>query len=106
LGQASGGIVCFSGEGRVPDISFDQVWQRIDAHAGERFEQIRGGEFTYEVRGGSVRPDRTNRALSRSQFEQAYALMPVENTAALQRLQGPSYLYAILMDRRIREHDW
>jgi hypothetical protein len=89
----------------VPDISFDQVWQRIEAHAGERFEQIRGGEFTYEVRSGSVWPDRTNRALARSQFEQAFALMPIDSTTALQRLQGPSYLYAILMDRRIKEHD-
>jgi hypothetical protein len=90
----------------VPDISFDRVWQRIEAHAGERFEQIRGGAFTYDVQGSSVWPDRTNRALARSQFERAYALMPVENTAALQRLQGPSYLYAILIDPRIRKDDW
>lgn len=90
----------------VPETRFERVWQRIEAHAGERFRQIRGGEFTYEVRAGSVWPDRTSRALARSQFEQAFELMPVDSTVALQRLQGPSYLYAILMDRRIRGDDW
>jgi hypothetical protein len=90
----------------MPGVGFERIWQRIEAHAGERFVQIRGGEFTYEVHSGCVWPDRTNRALARSQFEQAFALMPVENTVPLQRLQGPSYLYAILMDRRIRQNDW
>ena len=90
----------------MPDISFDRVWQRIEAHAGETFRQIRGGEFTYEVRSGAVWPDRTKRALPRSNFKQAFELVPLPSTTPLQRLQGPSYLYAILMDQRIRQDDW
>lgn len=90
----------------MPDVAFAAVWQRIETHAGETFRQIRGGEFAYEVRSGAVWPDRTPRALPRSHFEQALAHVPLASTVPLQRLQGPSYLYAILMDRRIRQGDW
>jgi len=90
----------------VPDVTFDRVWRRIEAHAGETFRQIRGGEFTYEVRSGAVWPDRTRRALPRSHFERAFAEVPLSSTVPVQHLHGPSYLFAILMDRRIRQSDW
>jgi len=90
----------------VSDVSFETVWRRVEAHAGQSFRQKRGGEFTYEVRSGTVWPDRTNRALSRSQFAQAFKHVPLSSTVPLQQLQGPSYLYAILMDDRIRQQDW
>jgi hypothetical protein len=80
---------------------FAAVWARITAHAGETFQLIRAGSFTYSMDGNSVITDRTNRALGRSQFEKAYARRPIANTADLHDLQGPSYLYAILADRRI-----
>jgi hypothetical protein len=83
-------------------MSFEQVWGAIERHAGETFQQIRGGTFTYTVNGGSVVPDRTNRQLPKEHFRKALALAPFRSTSALQHLQGPSYLYAILMDRRIR----
>ena len=47
------------------------VWARIEAKAGETFHQKRGSAFTYEVRGGTVVPDRTNRVLPRIDFEKA-----------------------------------
>ena len=86
--------------------TFATVWQRIEAHAGQTFRQKRGGEFTYEIRSGAVWPDRTNRALPRSHFARAFEHVPLSSTVPLQQLQGPSYLYAILMDDRIRQHDW
>lgn len=85
---------------------FDTVWARIESHAGEKFVQIRGGEFTYEVLGGYVVPDRTNQQLPKSHFEEAFGLVPLENTVPVQHLRGPSYIYAILMDERIRGNDW
>ena len=85
---------------------FPTVWRRIVRHQGELFRQIRGGEFQYQVRHGAVHPDRTNRALPRSDFEKAAAMCPLPNTVPVQHLQGPSYLYAILMDGRIRQGDW
>jgi hypothetical protein len=84
----------------------DVVWQRIEDAAGEEFRQIRGGRFTFAVFGNSLIPDRTDRVLARSQFERALERMPVRNTVPLQDLQGPSYLYAILMDERVRRGDW
>lgn len=89
----------WEGSGCVPDI--DTVWRRIEAHAGETFRQVRGGEFTYQVDGNSVRPDRTNRLLAKSHFAQALDLAPLTSTTQLQHLQGPSYLFAILTDPRV-----
>lgn len=86
--------------------NIDTVWKRIETHAGEKFHQMRGGAFTYEIQSSSLRPDRTNRNLPKSHFEKALALMPVAITTPLQHLQGPSYLYAVLMDKRIRAEDW
>ena len=57
----------------MPGTTFAVVWSRIESHAGEKFTQIRGGEFTYKVVGGHVRPDRTNHQIPKSHFEQAFA---------------------------------
>jgi hypothetical protein len=86
--------------------TFDEIWRRIVEHEHEVFTQIRGGRFAYEVKGNYVRPDRTNQNISRKDFQSAYAFVPLSGTAVLQHLRGPSYLYAILMDGRIRQNDW
>jgi len=87
-------------------MNFAEVWSRIESHAGEEFTQIRGGTFRYSIVGSSLRPDRTNRRLPEAQFEEALRLVPFRSTTELQRFQGPSYIYAILMDPRIRRGDW
>jgi hypothetical protein len=87
-------------------VSFDVIWLRIEACAGEKFVQIRGGEFTYMVAGGHVIPDRTKQQIPKSNFEKASAFLPLENTVRVQDLRGPSYIYAILMDERISQGDW
>jgi len=88
-------------------IGIDELWFRIEAHAGERFYQIRGGEFTYVVYGGHVIPDRTSQQIPKSHFEKALDYIPLKNTVPLQKkLRGPSFIYAILMDTRIRQNDW
>lgn len=87
-------------------IAFDQVWQRIETHSGERFEQIRGGEFFYKVESGHVIPDRTNQQIPKSNFEKAFSMVPLPDTTMIQNLRGPFYIYAILMDKRIRLGDW
>ena len=87
-------------------VPFATVWNRILSHEGQVFTQIRGGEFRYVVRGNMLIPDRTNHQFGRAMIETAFTRMPVENTVPLQDLRGPSYLYAILMDRRIRRDDW
>lgn len=81
--------------------SFGQVWSQIENNAGHTFHQKRGGEFTYAVVSGCVIPDRTNRQLPKSHFEQAFDRLPVSGPGELQDLQGPSYLFAILSDPRV-----
>jgi hypothetical protein len=83
-----------------------EIWQRITDHAGETFRQIRGGEFTYTVDHKSLRPDRTNWTIPKTHFDRALELVPLDNTRVVQHLFGPSYIYAVLMDPRIRRSDW
>lgn len=87
-------------------MDFAEVWGRIESHAGEKFTQIRGGTFRYSMVGTSLRPDRTNRLIPKAQLEEALRLVPFPSTTVLQHFQGPSYIYAILMDPRIRRGDW
>ncbi len=87
-------------------IKFETIWNRIKAHEGETFTQIRGGEFTYEVAGNVIIPDRTNQNFPRAHFEEAFSMVPLTNTTGIQHLRGPSYIYAIMMDDRIRQTDW
>jgi hypothetical protein len=82
--------------------AFDEVWQRIVRLRGETFYQKRGKAFSYTVSGGSLRPSTTNRQLPRSHFARAFARAPLDGPGQLQDLQGPSYLFAILTDPRIR----
>lgn len=86
---------------------FAEVWARIVARAGQPFYQIRGGQFHYQVVGGrTLRLDRTRQNIPYSELEKAHALVPLASTAKVQHLRAPSYLFAILMDPRIRQSDW
>jgi hypothetical protein len=86
--------------------TIEPVWQRIEKNAEKIFRQIKGGEFTYEVQHGHLIPDRTSRQIPRSNFEKALELVPLSTTKEIQHLQGPSYIFAVLMDPRIRKDEW
>lgn len=87
-------------------MEIETVWSRIEKHEGEKFRQIRGREFVYAVSGGGVVLSTTNQSIPKSHFAKALAEVPLENTVPVQHLRGPSYIYAILMDHRIRRNDW
>ncbi len=87
-------------------VGIDEVWSRIESHTDEKFYQMKGGEFAYVVYGGHVIPNRTNQQIPKSHFEMALDFVPLENTVPIQNLRGPSYIFAILMDNRIRLEDW
>lgn len=82
-----------------PDI--EVIWNRIINHQREIFQQIRGGEFTYVIRGNAIIPDKTNVPLTKGVFKKALERYPLTSTVAIRDLTGPSYVYAILMDNRI-----
>jgi len=85
---------------------FPTVWARIEVLQGQSFTQLPGEDFTYEVRSGCVAPDRTNRLIPRGQFKRAWEMVPLQGAAAVQFLQSPTYIYAILMDPRVSAGEW
>jgi hypothetical protein len=87
-------------------FDIETVWRRIEAAAREEFQQIRGGRFRYVVEGGRVLLDRTNQQIPKSHFAEALGYVPLTSTVPVQHLRGPSYIFAILMDLRIRQSDW
>lgn len=88
----------------------NEVWPRIERHAGAEFETITGLKFTYRVPGRFVRVTRNgheiNRSLSRTNFQKALERMPAARPSDLRDRQGSAYTWGILMDRRIRLIDW
>lgn len=87
-------------------MNTDEVWRRIVNHSGATFRQKGGKPFSYEARGRTIYLHTTNRMISRTAIEKALQRVPLENTVAVQDLSAPSYVYGILMDSRIRAHDW
>ncbi len=88
-------------------MSFDAVWRRIVAHAGETFHTTGGLQFTYRVSGEGFFPSRTRYRISRGDFEKAYDLVPLEGPGEISaRVRGPSYVWAVLHDRRISAGQW
>ncbi len=87
---------------------FHRVWKSIAAHAGEGFTTIQGRTFRYRLAGDSVRVERDgraiNQALAKSEFQKAWERWPVTGPGELQDLRGPSYVFAILSDPRVREN--
>ena len=88
--------------------SFETVWARIVSLEGDTFTQIRGRfrDFTFRRQGNTLHLSSTNQAISRSQWAMAFEMVPLNSTIPVQHLRAPSYIYAILMDPRVRKNDW
>lgn len=84
-------------------MNIETVWNNVLKNEGEIFHQIKGKEFSYTVSnsGNSICLSTTNQTISKSLLAQAVDLMPFNNTAPLQHLRAPSYLFAVLTDSRI-----
>jgi len=86
------------------------IWRRIEQHQRERFETSRGLPFTFEVEGAGIwffrDGRRINRKLARGQVEQAIQRCPLQSTTEIKDLMDYAYLFALLMDPRIREKAW
>jgi len=80
---------------------FDEIWDRICRHAGEIFTLTRGQQFSYQVTGNNVLPAGRQRQLHKGNFARAHSRMPLRATTDIKDVQGSSYVFAILTDRRI-----
>ena len=82
---------------------FEQVWARIQAYGGKELHTIRGLAFTYTVSGATAETRRTDFPLSKTDFRAAHEAMPVTGPGEIKTLvRGPSYVFDILTDPRIR----
>jgi hypothetical protein len=92
----------------TPDT--DAVWARIVAHEGELFRTTRRLPLTYQVEGNGIwffrEGKRIEMRLSRTQVNEAIGRCPLENTVAIKDLRDYAFLFAILMDERIKRNDW
>lgn len=88
----------------------DAVWRRVSSHQGHQFQTVRGLPFTFEVEGSGIwffrDGKRINRKLTRAQFDVALSRCPLTNTTDIKDLMDFSYLFALLMDPRIKQHAW
>jgi hypothetical protein len=83
-------------------MPFDTLWKNIKIHAGEEFRTVTGLPFTYEAYEDHLVPSRADQKISRTDFEKAYDLVPLQGPGQIAKLvRGPAYVYAILTDPRI-----
>lgn len=80
---------------------FDDVWRRVVENAGREFHQYRGKVFMYSLQGRAISLSTTNQVIGRNEIKKAWEREP-RKVSDLQDLRGPSYLFAIVTDPRIR----
>jgi hypothetical protein len=91
------------------DLS-EVVWRAIQNHQGEQFHTVRGLPFTFEVEGNGIwffrGRKRIERKLTRTQVETAISRCPLQSTTEIKDLMDYPYLFALLMDPRVRGQAW
>jgi hypothetical protein len=88
----------------------EAAWRRIESHQREEFHTSTGLPFTFEVEGSGIwffrEGRRINRKLTRTQAEAAISRCPLGSTTEIKDLMDYAYLFALLMDPRIRRAAW
>ena len=78
--------------------SFDDVWTRIERHAGQTFTTATGLPFTYRVPGDYLKVSRDGREIERSlatNFMKACAARPTAKPSDIKDSQRSAYTWAI-----------
>jgi len=99
---------------RRPEVAvenvLESVWHRIKSHQGEEFRTATRLPFTYEVEGAGIwffrDGRRIERKLTRTQVDKAIGRCPLRSTTEIRDLMDYAYLFALLMDTRIRGEAW
>jgi hypothetical protein len=89
----------------------EKAWKRVADNAGETFYTVTKLPFTYRVEGNSGlwfyrAGRRINKRLSRGDFDKAVDRCPLQKVTDIRDCFDPSYLFALLNDKRIRGNDW
>ncbi len=87
--------------------TIDDVWNRIKALEGHEFSTKTGKPFTFEIHGDIFHPSRTMYNVAKGDFRKAFELVPFDGPGVVNHVvRGPSYIWAVLHDKRIRGQDW
>ena len=88
-------------------LPIDDLWHRLKDCEGQVFETKTGKPFTYEIAGEVFHPSRTEYNISKADFRKALVRAPFDGPGVVNRtVRGPSYVWAVLHDMRIRQQDW
>ena len=91
----------------MPDTSFEKIWTRIIENAGEKFYTKRGLPFTYKIVGEMFIPSRTDYMISKNDIKKTYQMLPLSGPGEISQIvRGPSYLWAVLYDKKISKGEW
>ena len=87
--------------------SFEEIWNRIIAYEGKTFYTKKRLEFIYRIKDDIFYPSRTTYRISKTEFEKAYRLLPLNGPGEINRtVRGPTYVWAVLYDQRISLGKW
>jgi hypothetical protein len=94
----------------LPSQLGNRIWDRIERHQGEQFLTASRLPLTFQVEGNGIwffrNGRRIERKATRTQVEEAISRCPLKTTTEIKDLIDYPYLFAILMDRRIRGDSW
>ncbi len=87
---------------------FEEVWNRIKSLEGAKFKTKTGLPFTFKLFGNTFKPSRTDYNIAKSDFKKAFDRVPFDDGPSVVNkiVRGPSYIWAVLHDKRIRRSDW
>ena len=97
----------------MTDRNINEIWERIIAHEGQEFKQKGGKVFTYTIKGDALKPyliekpSTPNQNIGKNEFAKSLPCLPFDGPGKISDcVRGPSYVYGILMDKRISQGDW
>lgn len=89
---------------KIGDVFMDghDIWEKMRNLEGEEFLTVTGKMFTYKISGDKFKTSRTNMWLSKNDLMKAVSMFPFKSVSEISGVViGPSYIYAILNDKRI-----
>lgn len=87
--------------------NIEDIWDHIASLEGAEFHTKTGMPFTFTVSGDLLCVSRTEYNLSKANFAKALEIAPVDGPGKISNIvKGPSYVWALLHDARVRRSEW
>ena len=84
----------------------NNIWKLVQKHAGEKFKTVSGVEFDYHIENDYIQLHHVNYRLSKRDIEKAFGIEnPTVSLLKQKGIVGPSYVFGIITDPRIKAKD-